>query len=317
MMKVLHYFQKNDPLSARYVALLTTALKDVVHQEMADHLQDFNRLLRQFAPDIVHLHGAVDCPRCNGSVRLVCTPNGAGVVHRQAYLTFARSKAEADRLAEAGQKRISVVKNPLITKTMSVDELVRKLTESYQRVMDTDVLSLMDDDTRTALRILLKAAITGDRRWVEVAMPSSVQWRQLYIYAENEGVLPQVKRGCQVMGIEQPGVESVQGLLPEHFEMPVNMTGNSIFQLLEDVREHGPSLLRLVEIDQALRNERLDEDKLLEELENRKLNVLFKSVLRLLVEQTMLDEGFWPCAPSKVSEARKLREELYRRQQIF
>ena len=312
-MKVLHVYDENNPLVSQYVAMLTTATADRVDMSSATDAAEFKRLYEENTPDIVHIHAKPTFTVPKG-FRLVVTPHGKPLTVTRFYVAIARSRIEYEELAKKCN-RIETVLNPIITRTITPEGCARQMLTIYQRVMDSNVWELMDDDTRRALAELLCAAICGDRRWVG-AYPHKVNYRLLYAYAEHEGVLPLIEHGISLLDITAPPKEATDGYLPKGFTLPQPMTGKGIADLLTDIKTNGISLLRMTELATALRSPLLDEEKLMIELNDKHLRPLFASTLQLLRQHTLLTEGFMPCTPAENSETQRLRMQLANRQSV-
>lgn len=302
-MRVLHICPPGDSMLANYAAMLVQSMGERVESRTTDNPTEARRLMREGWPQIVHQHGHVDLTVSDRRVRLVVSPHGekADRLPRKQYVVIARSDIEAARLAE--WPRIEVVRNPMITKTVRPDETAEKVLRIYRKVMDSDVLPLMNEATRKALRLLLKTALGGDRRWVgEDALPTAdVQWRLLYIYAWHENIVSYVDRGLSLMGIQIPPRTTPISYLPEGYVRPKPQTGLTVAEMMRRMQQCLSGgrlpLLALCDLYCALHRPALDEAQLLAELEKEKLKALFQSALQLLKDELLLDEGYMPCAP--------------------
>lgn len=316
-MTVLHLYPKGDTAIAPYVSMLAKAMPAEVEPALTADAQELARLCKAQRPDIIHLHGNMACRLPRGP-RLVVTPHGQSHPQHAAYVLVARSPMECERLKSQHQERIEIVRNPLITRTTSAELLGREMTAVYQKVMDSNPIELMGEQTLLALRILLKAGICGDKRWVERQAAEwqveATEWRKLFIYAEHEGVGGTLRRGLTVLGIDAPAIDAthIPVYLPTGYQKPMAATGENITELAAQ-----PVTLRsLVCLHYALMQPKLDEDILLSELAASKLTRRFACLLQLLSEQTLLDEGFMPCAPADTKETEKMRRLLNQHQQI-
>ena len=307
MIKVLHVYPKNDSLTARFVHLLM----DKIESKATDNAAEFKRICQEWQPDIIHQHGSVD-KKLQADARWVVSPNGLQSSFDDYYAIVARSPLEAETLRDLGNKRIEVIMNPLVTKQVDFDETAQKLIQVYQKVMNSNPLDLMDEETKEAIPIILKAAIHGDKRWVEqkFPIPSILQLRLLYIYSSLEGVSSLLEKGLAVLGMEQPPRESFECYLPENYAIPSSLSGTNIIKMLDDIQRNGITLIRLVNIYKALISDSHDDERLLALVERNNYNKLFISVLQILKEQLHLDEGFFPCPPEDNHTTRKLREDL-------
>lgn len=307
MMNILHIYPKDDSMTANYVGMLVKAMDGKVRSRMTDEMTEFRQMCKDEKPDVVHLHGLSTFSM--GSLRKVVTPHGRQLNIGNAYVVIARSQMEARKLEAP---RVEIVRNPLLTKTTNADETAGKLMHIYQKVTDSNVLELMNDDTRQTLRILLKAGICGDSRWVENIETPHPDWRQLLIYAYYEQVDRLVRKGAQVINIDIPHivVDKSTAYVPKDYRRLDETDDFSVPNLVTKMADGEMTLLRLCELDEALRRDDMDDEKLMKELEENGHSQLFSCLLQLLVENTLFDEGFMPCPPVDNHETARLREKL-------
>lgn len=316
MIKVLHFFPKDDALTSRYVTLLIEAMSQLVESEVADSPAVFRKKCKDWQPDIVHLYGA-----CKGTTayRQIISPCGALFDGKQPYYAvIARSPMEADSLQQQGISRVEIIRNPLITKTTNFEEMANKMVYVYQKVMDSNPYPLMNAPTRQALSILLKVALCGDKRWLsgQTIEAEHVDFHTLFVFAELEGVLHLVNKGLQLLDIEAPPYQKTACYLPDNYQVPTVSTNSDIASQLNDIQDNGLTLLGLCLLFKLLYNKTLDEDELIKKLEAEKSLSLFRSILFLEREILQLDQGFMPCAPIENSETRKLRKDIYNHLQL-
>ena len=57
MIKVLHYYPKEDAITARCITLLTETMSQRVESEIADSTIVFKKKCKTWHPDIVHIYG--------------------------------------------------------------------------------------------------------------------------------------------------------------------------------------------------------------------------------------------------------------------
>jgi hypothetical protein len=338
-MTILHIYDESNSMAAHYVAMLNAQfslpnLPFSIFQSqfsVATNAVTFKMMFDEQHPDIIHLHGKAPFALPQG-IRLVVTPHGeysgplglAALLSKeqltaksqQPFVVIARSQMEHDALIEQ-YPRVETILNPIITRTTTPEVCARQMLLVYQRVMCSNVLQLMDDDTRHTLALIMGAAIAGDARWV-AQKPS--HWEEdgkglslLYLYAEYENLLPLLEEGLRLLSINTNSShrESIKGYLPEGYKKPQPMEGCDIISLLNDVKSNGPTLLRLTEIARALRADSLDEQQLLQRLDDHNMRSFFASILQLLSEQVCLTEGFMPCPPADNRETQQLRQSLY------
>lgn len=312
-MNILHVYDDGDSMATHYVGMLSAAVGNAAIMRSATTQGAFKRMADELHPDIIHVHGAPNFSFPPGS-RLVVTPHGQPLLQTRAYVVVARSETERDSLA-LKHERLEIVRNPIITRTTTPDICARQMLRIYQRIMDSNVLPLMNVETRHLLSTLLAVSCYGSSQWADTPTTlSSVNFRQLYIYAFFEGVLPLVQEGLRILGIEAPAKEPSESYLPANFKQPEPIGSSDLMALITDIRQNGPSLLRLAEVAKALHNDDLDERSLLGQLNAQSQQPFFASILQLLSEQLLLTEGFMPCQPADDHDAQLLRLSLTRRQ---
>ena len=199
----------------------------------------------------------------------------------------------------------------------------------YQKVMDSYTLPLLSPQALKLLPILLKAGITGDKRWVQAyvdgndngnyfnaldfkSVNSSDDWRRLLLYADHENIRQVVDRGISIMGISAPQLitANIKAYLPQDYKQPVPLTTYDPVAIAQHTMSEPLSLLRLVELDRALRQPDIDDNSLADELADQSMTRHFQRLLQLLSEQTMLDEGFMPLPPINDRLTQQMRRQL-------
>jgi len=315
MTSVLHIYPKTDSMIANYVTMLTQAMGEQVCSFTADDQKEAQLIMNREHPDIVHLHGHPTWTVSDGDghSRLVVTPHGQPVGALRPYVVIARSALEQRQLA--AWPRVETVRNPLITKTVKVDDCAQSVMRIYQKVMDSDVLPFFSDDTRRTLQLLLKVGLCGDSRWIgDEQLPDQTQWRLLYIYAYHEGITRMLDQGMTLMGRQIPPRTNPVSYLPENYVKPQRRPKARVCELTAEVqrqlRDGRLELLLLCDLHQALRRDSVDDDKLMDELKQQKLNLLFPSILQILKNTFLLDEGFMPCAPCDNRTTAQLQSSL-------
>jgi hypothetical protein len=221
---------------------------------------------------------------------------------------------ETKALTELGwNPRIETIRNAVITNSITPEATRRHTLDVYRKVLDSNTIELMSDDSRRLMTMLLKAGITGDRRWVAGDAPdiSETEWRRLLVYADHENVRTVIDRGTHVMGIRAPYIETAQikSYLPTDYQLP--KVDNHTVEGIVSEMHHGPLTLRqIVELDRALRRPDADDERMVDELTEKRLIRYFRHVLQLLREVTLLDEGFMPVDAIDDKQTEKLRRQL-------
>ena len=327
-MTILHIYDENDAMAGRYVEMLMQASQALVSESSlfdepcimyaCNNAKDCRQLTDEHHPDILHLHGASAPFTLPAGLRLVVTPHGDVLGPVRAYVVVARSPHETESL-QRQFPRIETVRNPLITRTITAENCARQMAAIYRRVMNSDVLPLMDTETLRLLTAALAVATYGDTRWLPPTYHFSAEntnFRQLYLYAANEGILPLVQQGMTMLGIKFPEPQPADCYLPADYTQPLPMPVATATELVAHIAEEGPSLLRLSELARVLHRDSIDEQSLLQQLESEGRLPLFAAVLSLLAENLLLTEGFMPCTPSDGPAAQQLHNQLAKRQAL-
>lgn len=312
MISVLHTHRKNDSTLASYVSVLMKAVEvqasASITQYVADSEEAFADVLSRHRPDIVHVHGPATWALAQGQRRVV-TIHGSDVPLAGAYVAIARSEAEAKRVTAT--VHVETVRNPLITKTTTAEAMATAMVRIYFTVMNSNVLPLMNADTRQMLRHLLQAGICGDRRWLSpLSASGDVEWQRLFTYSDNEGVLALVMKGLSVSGLTAPQYQPAPCYLPIGYQQPKQQTGKDAASLIHQIAEGHFSLLTLARLDHALRFQNIDEQLLISQLKADRLLPQLPAIMQLLSEQTGLTEGFMLCPAADDRHAQHLRNLL-------
>ena len=326
-MKVLHLYPEDNPLIAAHVALLR------------EHEEPFSS-----QPDVVHVHGCWNYATARYAMkahrrgaRIVMTPHGGlepWVISQRrmtekftktllwqrkmvesAYVLIAQGPVEAESLMELGwNPRIETIRNAVITNSITTEAMRQQTNDVYRKVMDSNTIELMSDNSRRLLAMLLKSGITGDRRWISSQEPviDDSQWRRLLIYADHENVRSIVDRGLHAMGIHCPYIETnrIKSYLPTTYRPP-KVENHTVEGIVGEISHGALTLRHLVELDFALRSDTVDDEQLNDILTEKRLSRYFRHLLQILCEQTLLDEGFLPAAPIDDRQTARLRYQLF------
>ena len=354
-MKVLHLFPEDDRLIAAHVALLRereepfTGRPDIVHVHGCWRyavVRQAMRLHREGARIVMTPHGQLE-PWIVNQRRLTEKLSKTILWQRRmienAYVLIAQGPMELESLAALGwNPRTETIRNAVVTNSITPEAMCQHTQEVYRKVMDSDTIELMDADSRLLLAQLLKAGITGDKRWVDerlevrnerydyiqgdtlgvqgnhishlsslISHLNDSSWRQLLVYADHENVRAVVDRGLHVLNIRAPYIETahIKSYLPTAYQLP-KVENHTVVGITSEMH-HGPLTLRqLVELDRALRRDDANDEEIVDQLTEKRLLRFFRRILRLLQEQTLLDEGFLPADPVDDSQTARLRSQL-------
>lgn len=326
-MKIQHLYPESEPLIVQHVQMLGHEPQDAV-------------------PDIVHVHGcwcysvvrrAMQAHR--RGARIVFTPHGGlepwMIEERHlseklaktllwqrrlvecSYVVIAHGNMEADALRQLGwNPRIEIIRNAVVTNSITSEAMAKHTQAVYHKVMDSNTYELMGDDTRQLLAVLLKAGITGDRRWVG-GIPESLtaidenEWRRLLIYADHENVRTTVDKGARALGLNHPYIDtaSIQSYLPTAYTKP-HVEAHDVAGMTAEMKRGPLTLRHFVELDRELRRDDVDDEWLCDALEEGHLLKYFRRLLQLLTELTLLDEGFLPTTPLNDRGTKQIRKML-------
>ena len=354
-MKVLHVYPKSDALIRQHVTLLADGMRQSADVQVADSTSSFRQYLHEMEPDVVHCHGcwhyylarAAASARNNGA-RVVVTLHGQlepWVIKQQsiqenvsktllwqkktiekAYSIITLGKLERGNFEKLGwNRRVEEIHNAVITNAITPEEMCTRTYAVYQKVLDSYTHEQLNDDSLTALSIILKAGITGDKRWTSLHdlnyNNKEIDWRRLLIYAEHENIRNYVDYGINILGLTTPVIDTskIISYFPDGYQRPKPLKeiigdyqGDETDFLLRMIRQIGrqPLLLHLVELTRELYRDNVNDDQLNEQLEDKKLTNFTARLMQVLREQTLLDDGFMPLAPIDDKQTQQIRKHL-------
>ncbi len=380
-MRILHYYPQNNEMIAQHVKMLSEGAdadagsqykseRPLIH--CATEEEQAKTLLQGGHYDILHLHGCwrnssrviVNMAMRQGS-RLVVTPHGGLEpweqeenrwkekwpklvlyqynIIRRAYAVIIQGKMENESMMHLGwNPRLVIIKNAVITQSITPKEMVSQTFDVYRKIMNSNQLELMDDDTRKILKALITVGITGDKRWLDlddeytgVSFPTisaDHRWHLLLCYAHQEDITDTLQRGIRILGLDAPDidVEKTDYYLPAGYT-PVETIGKTIgykfatenerllatFRLIRKlVSSRQLSIKHLIEVDRELRQHACNEELLADELKEQRLWKLASRVLQVTNELTGLPEGYMPIAPLDDGTTRSIRKQVDERLKI-
>ena len=349
-MNILHIYSKNNELIHKHVQLLVEGLRQSANVQVADNAKSFYQQARDMQADIIHVHGVnqllhTKALRCAQklNIRYVITLHGQMqpfaleqlppqqrvamllylrdfIQHAYSIITF--GKMETSSFSKFGwNPRIEEIRNAVTTNTITPAEMASQTFAVYQKVMDSNVLEQMNETTQQLLAVILKAGITGDRRWVQepVVCGQETDWRRLLIYAEHHHIRNYVDYGISTLGLETPNIDTskITAYFPDNWQQPVPLKeiigeykGDETDYLVRMIRqiEKQPLLLHLVELARELRRDTVDDDLLQQALEEKKLLKYASRLMQILQEQTRLEEGYMPLPSTNDRGTQQIRK---------
>lgn len=354
-MNIIHFYHQQNELQARYVSMLTQCTRQSMHMNAVQSLTDMKQAYRSQHYDILHIHGcwsiqyakAADYAISEGT-RVVISPHGelepwilknkqwqekmpkTLFYQRQtiqsAYAVIAMGTMEYDSLKKLGwNPRIETVRNALITKSITQEEMVAQLSAIYQKIMDSDPVHMMTDDTRRALFTILKASTAGHPQWLQqhdLISLSTAQWRQIMHYAQLEQIESFLNRGIRILGLKAPDttVHNIPCYLPVDYTQVKTIAasiGNmfptenerllATFKFLQrQLSSHRLTILHLLELEREIREHDIDEGLLCETLEENRLLTFASRLMGVLNYFTNFEEGLMPVAPLQDRQTKKI-----------
>ena len=350
-MKILHVYPKNDEMVAKHVAQLMEGMQLSAEVQGVSNLADFKNICKSFDPDIVHCHGCWQYSIVNAGnfarkqgARIVLSPHGQlepwvledkplqEKFHKtalwqkpfveKAFALIAFGKMEQQYLIKLNwNPRIEVIHNAVITNSTTTEKMCAQTFAVYQKVMDSNVLEQMDDDTQQLMATIIKTGTLGDRRWVELQVPETIDWRRILIYAEHQNIRNYIDYGINLLGLSALSLDTEQlpAYFPKSYQRPQSIKtmigeykGNETDYLVRMIRqiEKQPLLLHLIEFTRELYRDTVDDDALQEAIEEKGLTKFTGRLMQVLHEQTLLDEGYMIVDPINDRGTQKIRESI-------
>ena len=343
-MRILHFYPQADSDISQYLKMLADNMGLETENHRATTTQKARQLLDNIQFDILHIHGCWH----NGQyvtvrqalrqgVRLVVTPYGQlepwvqqqnfwreklpkRIAYQQsvvghAYAVIVQGQMELSCMENLGwNSRCVIIRNAVITHSTTPKRMARETFELYQRIMDSDTLHLMNDNSRQFLKRLITVGITGDERWVmDQEQPMLGDWRQILCYAHQEQIMNTLKRGALTLNLSVPDIDAdrIPYFLPDGYEEAATIQqtiGNQFVSENERliatfrtvkrlIANRQLSIKHLVEIDIELREHACDESLLANQLDERGLGKVAARTMQLIHDFTGLTEGFMPVPP--------------------
>ncbi len=243
MIKVLHFFPKDDKMIAQHVKILCNAMGSYADAHASCELKDFIHELHDKRPDIVHLHGCWHMANriavrkaSNAGARIVLSPHGGlepwiikqrywssklpqlllyqrNIVKRAAAVIVMGRMEKGCLVSLKLTQHIETILNSLITGALTGEQMAAATHAVYRKVLDSNVWPLMEEETKVAAKALVKAGITGDPRWIDndgaVAVHglTNDERRKIVLYAYQEDISNTVNKGFAAMEIPLPDVD--------------------------------------------------------------------------------------------------------------
>lgn len=364
-MKILHYCHKSDKDESLYIDTLSSAMCGEAENMACKNFLAFRKTLKTWKPDIVHLHGcwhlsiALACRAAlkNGA-RVVVSPHGKlepwvlkqkrfteklpkTILYQRrcigkAYAIITFGRMEAGFLKELGYNpRIEVVLNSIVTNSISSAEMAAEVFAIYRKVMDSDITSLMQENTKLALRAIVKAGLSGDPQWLDAEESEAIkeiaplEWHKISVFSCQEDINQTIEKGIAVTQLSglAPLYTSICSYdpplpddLPALFGKATQDNEGSFIAALKLSKKllHAKSLRmrHLIELSDNLRHTDYNEGLLAKKLTDSKLAKFASQLMYALSATTGLEEGFMPLPAKGGWKAKKIIKRIIKHTKI-
>ena len=294
----MHFYPKTDAAICQYFDMLASNMGLEVENHKASTSEEARQLLRNIDFDILHVHG--------------CWDNAQFMIVRKALKQGARLVVTPYGQLQPWVQQQHFWKEKLPKRIAYQKSIVEQAY--YQRIMDSNPLQLMNDNTRKFAKRLITVGITGDERWtMSDEVPMLGDWRQILCYAHQEQIMPVIQRAIRTLNLMEPNIDAakIPYFVPDSYvdTKSIQQTiGNQFisendrlmatFKLVKKlIGNHQLSIKHLVELDIELREHPCDEGRLAEQLQERSLIKLAARCMQLMHDFTGLTEGFMPVLP--------------------
>lgn len=256
----------------------------------------------------------------------------------KAYAVVLMGKMEEAMFGKLGwNQRIEVVKNALITESITREEMARQMLHIYNKVYDTAPRHYMLPSTIDALRAMIKVGIAGDERFVDADHRqachnlSDTEWRKILLYAHQESILGTVALGIKTMNIPVPDLDptKVEYYKKEHSPIPDSLKSkenDAPMQALVRKIKHARAryvikslnIAYIVEVANALFHApaEIDEEEVRKNVFSLGAKGFVQRLMHILATETLLDEGYLIAEPKSDNDTQKMLRKILKYNEI-
>lgn len=287
-MRILLYVHslKPDDLLSDYIRCLARALENHVSVSVVTRSDDFQQVLDEFNPDIVHIHGCWD--RYAYQLMKSAVRQGSAIVlspHREIGTYAMRHEQrlckivkiadyqrrmiancdamavtegdEAEAINHLGwQKRIDIVNDSLLDHSVSDDDMLARIIWLYQKVIDSRYRKMMNADENEALRSLIYVGMKCDdnksaldsNKLLTLRSLKPVQWRHILLYGDDEDLREIIDKAAANLQLDIPPIDTTT-----ISRYPVNNPKS--MGALETTRAIGKNRKRIRRLREAVEND--------------------------------------------------------------
>ncbi|MGM9733131.1 MAG: glycosyltransferase [Prevotella sp.] len=383
-MRILHYHNANDRMTAEYVNILSGAMTEFgylsgdgcIENVSATSLHDAMKAMNTLRVDIVHFHGCwrdsdfmVARKARKAGTRIVISPHGQlepwiikqdywksrvpRIIAYQmriindAYAVVVMGKMEENCMKRLGwNTRIEVVRNSMITDTITDKEMARKMLDIYNKVMDSHTFALLGEEERLAFASLIKAGVSGDSQWLtdnehaSISRLTPVGWRRILIHAYHTSVSDTIADAIDTLGLPRPDVkpgdiscylpkeEKRKGLFNKEIKpLPAVIADDrgdyteSFSNFIKSLHKHAGmghlTIKDIIETAYQMRKVSIDERLFNEEMKAKSLDKFVSSLMQIMIDYTRMEEGFLIAPPKNNRRTRRLAAMLDNEKKIL
>ena len=383
-MRILHYYTASDKMSKDYIDILSGAMTPLnylsgdnsIENVSASSLHDALKLIKNSHVDILHFHGCwrdsnliLERKAKRNNVRIVVSPHGQLepwiikqdywknhlpriIAYQKKIVRDAFSIVVMGKMEETCMKRldwnprIEVVKNSMITDTITEKEMAIKMLNIYNKVMDSQTFALLNDEERIAFAALIKAGVTREEKWLtddekaSISSLSPLAWRRIKIYAYHTSIADTILDAEDTIGYNHtdikpdaipcylPKADKPKGLfskdvkpLPAVIADDKGYHTDSLCKFINVLQKHAANgqlvLKDIVETAYQMRRVLVDETALVEEMKLKGLDKFVMSLMQIMSDYTCMEEGFMFTPPKDNARTRKLASMIDNELQII
>ena len=371
-MNIIHYNPWGDKLSADYIDTLNKSMDGQAVCRVAGSILELRKELARQHADIIDIHGCwhdsipiATAMACRHRTRIVVTPHGqlepwvtrrrwlTSTLPRQilyqyrtvskAYSVIVMGEMELSNMRKLGwTNRIETIGCSLFTSSITDGEMARQTLAVFRKVMDSNVVELMEPNTTHALHSLYKACTIADARWLATEEREAVEqldensWRQIEIYGHHTSTLVDIRHGADALGITLPDCRpaEIACYLPDNYDKEANHQRlaslstdekgmhspsdvvDMIKGLSQKTRKHTLGIADILQFASTLYRLRTDEDEVRYLLTEAQLTAFAARMMQLVRHFTLLPDGFLIVTPLDDKRARNIKNTILKKLEI-
>lgn len=363
-MRIFHFYTSSDPMMAEYVETLVSALSGSVEMKAFSNFHELKHESHSSPPDIIHVHGCWRMEmrhilplahKCGA--RIVISPHGQlqpwvmkqhyksdklPKIHlflrrlvSKGYVVIAMGRMEEEGLKRLWNPRIEIVKNPLVTESITKEGMAGQMLHIYNKVYDTAARHYMLPETVEALRALIKVGLTGDRRFIDDShyhaclSLSDVEWRKILVDAYQESILGVVALGIKTMNLSFPDIDptkveyykSPRAKTASDFNVDSNLdSSEQLASMITSARllaaRRRLTMSHIVKIADRLLHSTVDEERVRESAFRMRGEGFVERLMHILATETLLEEGYLVAEPKEDKKTSKILRNILKQNEL-